>query len=55
MDSNSAIIFFLALVVAGLLADLYFFKKIKLQNIYRTQAAIWQQKMAPDLSEFSNT
>jgi hypothetical protein len=55
MDSNSVIIFFRALAVAGFPAVLYFFKKLKLQNIYKTQAAKWQQKMAPDLSEFSNT
>ncbi len=50
-DSKSTLIFSLALAVDELLAILRFFTKQKLQNMFGTLAATWQQKLAADRSK----
>ncbi len=51
--SKYVLIFYLALVLAELLAILWFFTEQKLQNISVTHAVTWWQKLAIDLTYFT--
>jgi hypothetical protein len=52
MDSKSVLISYLALVVVEFLAILWFFTKLKLQNISGNNAAHKRQKLATDFPSF---